>query len=249
MFLERIISFSLGNIWRWSGSPDRSKLIRYLKTLDISGVEIVFPTEQELNAFHISSIDAQWLSGLPYTTIHAPFNLFSSHASEETILKQLNVISELYENTHAKSVVFHPAPYEKLAPLTDRNFHVTVENLPPGRHTGIPELRRIFKKYPEFSFCLDISHAYLWSKYETARLLREFGSRLSQIHLSGTYRRKSHQSLQSVSRDFLQTIEDIKQFDVPLVVEEDFKVKSIVGVKEELTFIRGLFNEACAVTS
>ena len=246
--MERIISFSLGNIWRWSDSPDRSKLIRYLKTLDISGVEIVFPTEQELNAFHLSGIDAQWLSGLPYTTIHAPFNLFSSHASEETILNQLNIISELYEKTHAKSVVFHPASCEKLAPLKDRDFHVTVENLPPGRHTGIPELHRIFNEYPEFSFCLDISHAYLWSKYETARLIRKFGSRLSQIHLSGTYRRKSHQSLQSVSRDFLQTIEDIKHLDVPLVVEEDFKVKSIAGVKEELIFIRGLFNEACSVT-
>ncbi len=121
--MERIISFSLGNIWRWSDSQDRSKLIRYLKTLDIS-------------------------------------------------------------------------------------------------------------------------HAYLRSKYETARLIREFGSRLSQIHLSGTYRRKSHQSLQSVSRDFLQTIEDIKHLEVPLVIEEDFKVKSIAGVKEELTFIRGLFNDA-----
>ena len=246
--MERIISFSLGNIWRWSDSPDRSKLIQYMKTLDITGVEIVFPTEQELYAFHLSGIDAQWLSGLPYTTIHAPFNLFSSHASKETILKQLNAISELYVKTHAKSVVFHPAPCEKLALLAGRNFHVTVENLPPGKHTGIPELRRIFKKYPEFSFCLDISHAYLWSKYETARLIREFGSRLSQIHLSGTYRRKSHQSLQSVSRDFMQTIEGIKCLDLPLVVEEDFRVKSLAGVKEELTFIRGLFNEACAVT-
>jgi hypothetical protein len=223
-------------------------LIRYVKTLDISGVEIVFPTEQELNAFHISGIDAQWLSGLPYTTIHAPFNLFSSHASEETILKQLNVISKLYERIHAKSVVFHPAPCEKLAPLTDRNFHVILENLPPGRHAGIPDLRRIFNEYPEFAFCLDISHAYLWSKYETARLLREFGSRLSQIHLSGTYRRKSHQTLQSVSRNFLQTIDDIKQLEVPLVIEEDFKVKSIAGVKKELNFIRGLFHDASSVT-
>ena len=55
-------------------------------------------------------------------------------------------------------------------------------------------------------------------------------------------------TLQSVSLDFLQTIEDIKYLEVPLVVEEDFKVKSIVGVKEELTFIRGLFNETCTVT-
>lgn len=246
--MERIISFSLGNIWRWSTSPDRSNLIRYLKTLDISGVEIIFPTEQELTAFRLSGIDAQWLRDLPYTTIHAPFNLFLSHASKEMILRQLNVISALCKRIHAKSVVFHPAPCEQLALLKDLDFNITVENLPPGRHTSIPELRRIFNEYPEFSFCLDISHAYLWSKYETARLIREFGNRLSQIHLSGTYRRKSHQSLQSVSRDFLETIEDIKHLEVPLVIEEDFKIKSVAGVKGELTFIRGLFNDSCDVT-
>ena len=246
--MERIISFSLGNIWRWSASADRSKLIRYLKTLDISGVEIVFPTEQELNAFHLSRKDAQWLRGLEHTTIHAPFNLFLSKASENAILKQLNIISELYEEIRAKSVVFHPASRERLAPLADRNFHVAVENLPPRNQVGIGKLQQIFDVYPYFSFCLDISHAYLWSKDETVRLIRAFGDRLSQIHLSGTYRRKSHQSLQTVSQDFLRTIGDIKHLDVPLVVEEDFKLINIAAVKEELTFIRGLFNDACTVT-
>ena len=55
-------------------------------------------------------------------------------------------------------------------------------------------------------------------------------------------------TLQSVSRNFLQTIENIKHLEVPPVIEENFKVKSIAGVKEEPTFIRGFFNEACAVT-
>ena len=149
--MERIISFSLGNISRWSASTNRGKLIRYLRTLDISGIEIIFPTEQELYAFHLSGNDAKWLRDLPYTTIHAPFNLFSSQASKDAILKQLNVITELYEEIRAKSVVFHPASRERLAPLADRNFHVTVENLPPGSHVGIQDLHRIFKAYPAFS--------------------------------------------------------------------------------------------------
>ena len=247
--MEQIISFSLGNIWRWCESPDRSKLIRYLKRLDVSGVEIVFPTEKELYAFKLSGIDAEWLRGLSYTTIHAPFNLFSTHSDEETILKQLIAISKLYERIHAKSVVFHPGPLKKLAAVADGNFHATIENLPPGRHGGIPELIRIFNEYPKFSFCLDISHAYLWSKDETARLIRKFGSRLSQIHLSGTFRRKTHQPLQRVSRNFRQTLEEIKGIDVPLVIEEDFREKSIADVKKELTFIRELFHIPCPVTA
>ncbi len=63
--MERIISFSLGNIWRWSGSPDRSKLIRYLKTLDISGVEIVF----DEFTFSINSAQVQQNDEVPVLSI------------------------------------------------------------------------------------------------------------------------------------------------------------------------------------
>ena len=89
--------------------------------------------------------------------------------------------------------------------------------------------------------CLDVSHAYTCSRHETKQLAQAFADRISQIHLSGNYRRKSHQSLRKVSKAFMLSIRPIMELDVPIVIEEDMGIESMRYVREEIEHCKSLF--------
>ena len=88
--------------------------------------------------------------------------------------------------------------------------------------------------------CLDTAHAYSWSKFETYKLIDAFKEKISQIHFSGSYRRKQHVSLRKVSKDFILSIQPLKYLDVPIVIEEDIEIKSYQYLRQELKYIKNL---------
>lgn len=243
--LKRIYSFALGNIWRWSSSTNRNGLFRFIKHLNISGVEITFSSEKELHDFNLSKENISWLRTLSYVTIHAPFTLFASK-NHEKIVQHLKAISALYHRIDAKNVIVHPGPLEDMALLGRFAFNVSVENMPPKDRFDIAALKRILDEFQEYSLCLDVSHAYLWSKFETGNLIEAFGPRISQVHLSGTYRRKCHQSLKCVTKTFLDSICPVSLLEAPLVIEGDIKEKSFRTLSEEVAFIQNYFGDTPA---
>ncbi len=239
--MERIFSFALGNMWQWEESKNRDILIKYAKKLPISGVEITFATKKEVYLFKLSENSKSWLRSLDYVTIHAPFKLVAESENEEEIIRQLDIISKIYDNINAKNVIIHPDYLPKAEILKKYNFNISTENVTPDIGITIPGLRKILNKYSKIELCLDVSHAYLWSKYETSKLIKAFMDRITQIHFSGTYRRKPHQFFQKVTKDFLFSIQPIKKLNVPIVIEEDIKVKSLKFVKEEIKCIKEFF--------
>jgi len=241
--MKRVFSFALGNIRRWNTSTNRNILIDYVRKLDVSGVELTFATKEELYSFSLSKNNKHWLRGLDYVTIHAPFRLYKDSEDEKEVLKQINVISRMYHNINAKNVIIHPED-DLLSSQILKNceFDVSTENLPRKNGVSISDLRKILHKYPQMRLCLDVSHAYSWSKFETGKLIKAFKDRISQIHFSGTYRKRDHQSLRDVSKAFLLSIQPIKKLEVPIVMEEDIETRSLEYVKEELEYVRKLFD-------
>lgn len=238
--MKRIFSFSLGNIAAWSTSKNRNDLIGFAKQLDVTGVEITLPTSNDLYLFELSEDNRSWLLSLEYVTIHAPFRLLSDTRND--MLTQIDRISMIYDDVNAKNVVIHPATSPlALEILEICPFHVSLENLPPKSRISSSDIKRLMDEHPHLKLCIDVSHAYLWSKSETGILTENFQNRISQIHLSGTYRKKDHQSLRSVSSDFLLSIAPIKELDVPMVVEENMTAGSLAYVKKELEFVGTLF--------
>lgn len=236
--MARIFSFALGNIWRWS--KNRASLLKYAKKLDISGVEITFATSKELFDFKLSNSDKNWLKKLDYVTIHAPFFDFAINKDENQIKIRLDCIYKLYKEINAKNVIIHPDQLPLKNLLKNYDFNISTENLESRTHIRISDLKKVFAKYPKIGLCLDVSHAYTFDKKETEELIKEFKNRITQIHFSGTYGKKRHQSLRIVTKDFLQSIEGIKKLNVPIVIEEDIEVKSVKYLKEEIAYIKKL---------
>ena len=240
--MKRIISFALGNVWSWSASNNKDSLIKYARKLDVSGVEITFARKEEVYAFKLSADNRRWLRQLDYVTIHAPFHLTRDSEDDEELIKQMNMISEIYNDINAKNVIIHTVSLPSPEILKKYGFKVSTENTELRGRVTISGLERIFSQYPGIGLCLDVTHAYNWSKYETGNLVKAFKDRISQIHLSGNYRRKYHQSMRDVTKDFLFSIEPIRKLNAPIVVEEDIKVKSLKYLKEEVGYIRSLFD-------
>ena len=240
--MKRIFSFALGNVWSWTTSKNRDDLIKYARKLDVSGVEITFASKEEVYAFKLSESNRAWLRQLDYVTIHAPFHLIRESGNEKEMIKQLNLISEIYNDINAKNVIIHSISLPSPEMLKKYGLNVSTENTELRGHVTIPDLKKILNQYSSIGLCLDVTHAYNWSKYETGNLVKAFKNRISQIHLSGTYRRKYHQSMRNVTKDFLLSIKPIKELNVPIVIEEDIKVKSQKYLKEEVEYIKSIFD-------
>jgi len=238
--MPRIISFALGNIWRWEKSKNRNDFLKYAKKLDIDGVELTFASKEELFAFKLSPSNERFLRGLDYVTIHAPFD-FMEEVDNEGIIRQLNVISDIYKKVNAKNVIIHPYCLPDRRVLDRFNFKVSTENLRKKRNITISDFKKIFEKYPEVGLCVDVAHAYSWSKQETEELIKAFSNKITQFHFSGAYRGKDHRPLKIVSKDFLSSIGLLFELKAPIVIEEDIKIKSEKFLKEEVEFIKKMF--------
>ena len=240
--MKRVFSFALGNIWRWNTSTNRNALIDYVRKLDISGVELTFATKEELFSFNLSRNNKHWLKGLDYVTIHAPFRLIKGSKDQKEVIKQFNDISRLYDDINGKNVIIHPK--DLLNSDIPRNFEcdISTENLPPRSGVSLLDLSKVLHKYPKMRLCLDVSHAYSWSRVETGKLTKAFKDKISQIHFSGTYRKRDHQSLRNVTKNFLLSIQPIKDLEIPIVIEEDIQTRSLGYVKEEIEYIKHLFD-------
>ena len=240
--MKRVFSFALGNIWRWNTSTNRNALIDYVRKLDISGVELTFATKEELFSFNLSRNNKHWLKGLDYVTIHAPFRLIKGSKDQKEVIKQFNDISRLYDDINGKNVIIHPK--DLLNSDIPKNFEcdISTENLPPRSGVSLLDLSKVLHKYPKMRLCLDVSHAYSWSRVETGKLTKAFKDKISQIHFSGTYRKRDHQSLRNVTKNFLLSIQPIKDLEIPIVIEEDIQTRSLGYVKEEIEYIKHLFD-------
>ncbi|MDD4990449.1 MAG: hypothetical protein PHW31_04050 [Candidatus Pacebacteria bacterium] len=239
--MPRIISFALGNVWRWEKSKNRNDFIKYAKGLGIGGVELTFASKEELYAFKLSSGNEKFLKGLEYVTIHAPFDFIGDIVSEEEQVKQLEIISKIYRRVGARNVIIHPHSLPDRKILDKFDFKVSIENLRKKRNITILDFKKIFEKYPKVGLCVDVSHAYSWSKQETEKLIKAFSGRITQFHFSGAHRGKDHQPLGIVSKDFLSSIELLFKSKAPVVIEEDIKIKSEKFLKEEIELVKKMF--------
>jgi len=160
LFMPRIFSFALGNVWSWEKSKDKDKLIKYARNLDVSGIEITFGSREELYATQLSPRNTAWLKFLEYVTIHAPFELAKKSENRRELIKQLDVIEKLYKKVDAKNVIIHPDNLPPPHVLQKYKFNVATENLSINSKYKSSNLKNIFRRYRNIKLCLDVSHAY-----------------------------------------------------------------------------------------
>ncbi|MFC1723021.1 hypothetical protein ACFL0V_02700 [Nanoarchaeota archaeon] len=230
--MKKTICFSTGNLRLWANTV--SKRLDFMQKLDIDGVELSLDM-RSVKTFSISRSKLSWLRGLDHISIHAPNGI-----GQLSLIEQKKFFSDLhsiYDNLEASNIIIHPTEFELPLP---RHMHFCIENLVFRMHYDIPRLKRILKHHPTTGLCLDASHAYLWSSDRCSELIKSFKKKIRQIHLSGTYRRKTHVSLQKTTGNFRISLTPLKGLDCPVVIESFFPKKDIKQVKDEIRLTRNL---------
>jgi hypothetical protein len=172
------------------------------------------------------------LSTFSYKSIHAPSQVEASWEATE--------FQRLYdERDRGWPVVVHPdtlfdlSLWRLLGPLT------CIENMDKRKPIGrtAKELDWIFKQLPEATLCFDIGHARQCDPTMTGAylILREFGSKLRQVHVSEVNAASKHDPLSYASIMAFQDLAHLIPAHIPLILETPTKLTEMAA---EITKVR-----------
>jgi len=143
-------------------------------------------------------------------------------------------------------IVLHPDALYDLSLWREMGSAVCIENMDKRKPIGrsARELESVFKHLPDAKFCFDIGHARQFdpTMTEAYLILRDFGHRLSQVHVSEVNTRSKHDPLSYASIIAFQEVAHLIPSDVPLILEtpvsEDEMEMEIAKVQESLPLDR-----------
>jgi hypothetical protein len=164
----------------------------------------------------LNDLDSLELRQFSYVSIHAPSE-FS--AAQEPAIRDL-LMSQLHRGW---PIVIHPDTIHNFELWRDFGPLLAIENMDKRKPIGrtAQELASIFQKLPEATLCFDIGHARQVdpTMTESYLILRQFGPRLRQVHVSEVNTRSKHDVLSYASILAFQEVADLIPLEVPLILE------------------------------
>jgi hypothetical protein len=191
-----------------------------------SGLAMIQPTvcqAVELSALRqaellplLESLGSLDLIGYEYISIHAPSHF---DATWEAVIWD-HLREELWRNW---PIVVHPDALFDFSLWREFGNLLCVENMDKRKPIGrtARELDSVFGQLPDASLCFDIGHARQCdpTMTEAYLILREFGSKLRQVHVSEVNTRSKHDPLSYASILAYQEVAHLIPANVPLILE------------------------------
>ncbi len=214
----RSIGFSTGAL----ALGDFRRGLELLAGRGVRAVELSALRENELPGL-MEALDKLDLSRFDHISVHAPSKLRSLKEAEAARLLMPCIERRWPVILHPDAIGDHAhwAPFGDLA---------CIENMDNRKEDGrtTPELRPHFERLPQASFCLDLGHArQVDPTLGIAReMLRAFGSRLTQLHLSELDVKAHHEPLSMAT---VWAVREIARLipDCPVILESVVKADAI----------------------
>jgi hypothetical protein len=180
----------------------------------LRAIELSALREHELPSLS-SNADKLDLSHFSYVSFHAPSKLVA--CDEKLVFESLLTIPNRWP------IIVHPELLKTRELWRSLGSRLCLENM-DNRKTGgrtVREVHDLFHAFPEATFCLDLAHArQIDPTMATAiRMLREFGTRLRQLHVSEVGPRGEHRSLSVLAIYAFELIVDLVPEDCPIIIE------------------------------
>jgi hypothetical protein len=176
---------------------------------------------------------------VPHVSFHAPSKLVET--SEADAVRMLEHVPRRWP------IVVHPDIVRTPSLWRGLGSRVCLENLDNRKTTGrtVDELRELFEILPEARFCLDVGHARQVDPTMTSALLmlREFGSRLVQLHVSDVGPRGEHLPVGVMAQLAFSRIAQHVPATCPLIIES---IVSAEKINDELATVAFAFGERTA---
>jgi hypothetical protein len=209
--MSRPIGFSTGAL----AYAEFERALRMLRSRPVHAVEISALRQPE-SAPLTDSLDRLDLSQFTYIAFHAPSRIEPS--AEAEVVERLERVAQ-----RGWPVILHPDAIHDYSLWRQLGNALCIENMDRRKPAGrtVAELEPIFDELPEAGFCFDIGHARQVDSTMTEAyfLLRHFGSRFRQLHVSEVNTRSTHDPLSyGCVLAFRQIAEFIPEH-VPLILE------------------------------
>lgn len=207
----RPIGFSTGAL----AYADFRRGVTMINKKGIQFIELSALRQEELNPlFHgLEHLD---LSNFAYISIHAPSKI--SQDDEETVVGMLLEMSK-----RDWPIILHPDAVHDFFLWRRLGKLLCVENMDKRKSIGrtVRELNQVFDELPDATFCFDIGHARQVDPTMNVAhfLLKEYGPKLTQVHLSEVNSRSTHDSLSYASILAFQEVADMIPENVPIILE------------------------------
>ncbi len=227
----RRIGFSTGAL----ALGDFRRALNMLKGKPIDAVELSALRVHELPEL-VRSFDGLDLSQYTYVSVHAPSRF--TETEEREVVNQLTAFLK-----KRWPIVLHPDTIHNFEIWQDFGELLCIENMDKRKHIGRyqKELEYIFERLPFARFCFDMAHARQVdsSMTEAYALLRNFGDRLLQLHVSEVNTSSKHDYIsQGASRAFKEIAHLIPP-SVPAILEtpvlEEEIEEELARARESLT--------------
>lgn len=183
----RLIGFSTGAL----ACGDFRRGLGMLRNQGIKAVELSALRYHELVPL-LDSVDTLELSQFSYISVHAPSN-FGVDEEEIVVSKLLRLIPKKWP------IIIHPDTICHYSSWLVFGELLLVENLDRRKRIGrtAKELSQVFERLPSARLCCDLGHARQFDSTMTEAflILREFGTRLGQLHVSEVNTSDKHDPL------------------------------------------------------
>jgi hypothetical protein len=207
----RPIGFSTGAL----AYADFHRGIHMSRRVPVQAIELSALRQNELVPL-LDALNGLDLAGFEYISIHAPSQFDPKW--EATLRDRLR--DELWRGW---PIVLHPDALCDFSLWRELGSAVCIENMDKRKPIGrsARELATIFDQLPDAKFCFDIGHARQFdpTMTEAYLILREFGSRLRQVHVSEVNTRSKHDPLSFASILAFQEVAHLIPPGVPLILE------------------------------
>ena len=181
----------------------------------VYALELSALRENELRPL-LDGIDQLDLAQFEYVAFHAPSEF--PPEDEEGIVDLLAGICE-----RGWPVILHPDAVSDFSLWRRLGSVLCVENMDKRKPIGrtVSELEHIFDLLPDASFCFDIGHARQVDSTMTEAyfILKRFGERLRQVHLSEVNTRSKHDRLSYASILAFREVASLIPEDIPVILE------------------------------
>jgi hypothetical protein len=208
----RRIGFSTGAL----AFSDFKRALTMLKATTTTVVELsalrlheVDPLLQALDSLDLSQFSS-------FISVHAPSGV--DEASEPDVVAKLAVVAQ-----KGWSIVVHPDAIHDTSLWRPFGRRLCIENMDKRKPIArtAQELAWWFEQLPEASLCLDLAHARQIdpSMTEAYVILRDFGSRLAEIHLSELDFDCRHERISLAASLAYREVAAMIPEDVPIILE------------------------------
>ncbi len=207
----RRFGFSTGAL----AGGDFRRALAMLRDLPATCVELSALRLPELEPL-MQTLDHLDLSGFSYVAVHAPSRF--DPAEEPDVIRQLQRAA-----ARRFPIVLHPDAIHVPERWSVFQDLLLIENMDKRKATGrsVPELTEVFARLPEARFCFDIGHARQFDSTMTEAflLLRAFGRRLHQVHLSEVSSHNRHNRLSFGAIHAFREVSHLIPEEIPIILE------------------------------